>query len=139
MGIAVLGLAQFALAQSSVVEPKAGSALRTTVLNGLRPTVERDLNQKVQFKVYGLRVYKGWAFFEGSALQPNGNEANLRITHYRSRIGTAGFGGDEMFALLKLSGKQWKVKAYVFGPTDVTWVDWWGKPYYAPRAVFPGL
>jgi hypothetical protein len=139
IAILALTLAPFAMAQSTVVQPKVGNPLREAVLNGLRPTVEKDLNQKVVFKVFTLRVYKGWAFFSGSALQPNGNDANLKISHYRNLIGDPGFGGDEMFALLKLSGKKWKVKAYVFGPSDLPWAGWWDSPYYAPRNVFPPL
>lgn len=123
--------------QDQLQKPKAGSALRKAVLDGLRPTVEKDLKQKVIFQVSQLRVYKGWALVFARPLQPRSKPIDFKKTHYREDIDAGMFDGDSLYALLRLSGKVWKVKTFVIGPTDVAWSGWMGEPYHAPKTLFP--
>ena len=58
--------------QNTVQKPAPGSKVRKAVLDGLRPSIEKDLKQKVIFKVETIRVYKGWAFVHVYPIQPNG-------------------------------------------------------------------
>ena len=137
--VALVAVAALAPAQSSVQKPKPGSALRKAVLDGLRPTIEKDLNQKVIFLVSQLRVYKGWALVFARSLQPNSKPINFKKTRYKEELEAGLFDGDSTYALLKLEGKKWKVKAFAIGPTDVAWSNWMEEPYFAPRALFPPL
>ena len=132
-----LALISVAPAQSKVVKPGAGSALRKEILNGLRPAIEKDLKQKVIFKVDELRVYDGWAYAHVHPLQPNSKPIDFRKTHYNELIKDGIFDGDSTYALLRLSKGKWVVKTFAIGPTDVVWSGWMGEPYNAPKTVFP--
>lgn len=129
----VIGLAQ------TVQQPAVGSKLRKQVLDGLRPTIEKDLKQKVIFKVETLRVYDNWAFVNVHPLQPNSKPIDFKKTKYKERLEEGSFDGSSTFALLKFNGKKWLVKDFVIGPTDVYWLSWMEAPHKAPKALFPKL
>lgn len=137
--IALTLVASLAIGQSSVQKPAPGSKLRKAVLDGLRPSIEKDLKQKVIFKVDTIRVYQGWAFVHVYPIQPNGKPINFKKTKYAESLEQGMFDGDSTYALLKQSGSKWRVKEFAIGPTDVVWSNWMEAPHYAPRAVFPPL
>ncbi len=126
-------------AQNTVQKPAPGSKVRKAVLDGLRPSIEKDLKQKVIFKVETIRVYKGWAFVHVYPIQPNGKEINFKKTKYAEALEQGAFDGSSTYALLRQSGSKWKVKEFAIGPTDVVWSNWMEGPHYAPRAIFPPL
>ncbi len=132
-------LPSFIGAQNTVQRPEVGSKLRKAVLDGLRPSIEKDLKQKVIFKVDEMRVYKGWAFVHVHPIQPNGKPINFKKTKYAESLEQGMFDGDSTYALLKQTGSKWRVKEFAIGPTDVVWSNWMEAPHYAPRAVFPPL
>lgn len=124
-------------AQAKVEKPAAGSKLRKAVLDALRPSIEKDLKQKVIFKVETIRVYDGWAFVKAQPLTPKSKPIDFKKTHHKQRIEDGVFDGDVIYALLKLKSKVWKVADFVIGPTDVYWSNWTGPPYSAPKEVLP--
>ena len=134
-----LALAAISTAQSSVQTPKPGTALRKAVLDGLRPSVEKDLKQKVIFKVDAMRVYKGWAFVHVHPIKPNGKPIDFRKTKYAEALEAGMFDGDSTYALLKQSGSKWVVKEFAIGPTDVVWSNWMGAPHHPPKQIFPPM
>ncbi len=86
-GLAVTLIAAIAVGQSSVQTPAPGSKLRKAILDGLRPSIEKDLKQKVIFKVGTIRVYKGWAFLHVHPIQPSGKSIDFRKTKYAEALG----------------------------------------------------
>lgn len=130
----LIALAVSGVAQKKTTTPKSGSAERRAIMDALRVPVEKDLKQKVIFKVNALRVLNGWAFLDGVPLQKNGKPIDYRKTKYRDALEADAF-DDGVYALLKKSAKGWRVKAFVIGPTDVAW-EGWDKQFGAPRAVF---
>lgn len=136
--IGLVLLAGSVLAQTAKLEkPAAGSKLRKAVLDGLRPTIEKDLNQKVVFKVSQIRVYDGWALVFARPLKPDLSAIDFKKTHYKALIDEGLFDGDSTFALLRLSKGKWVTKAFAIGPTDVAWSNWMAEPLNAPKALFP--
>ena len=135
--LAILGSA-FATAQTpKVIKPDMKNPLRKEVLNALRPSIEKDLKQKVIFKVESIRVYDGWAFVHVHPLQPNSKPIDFRKTKYKENLEAGMFDGSSTYALLRLSNKKWTVKDFVIGPTDVYWSNWMDAPYNAPKTLFP--
>ncbi len=127
-------LAMHGGAQKKLTTPKPGSQERKAIMDALRVPIEKDLKQKVIFKVDTLRVQKDWAFLGGVPLRENGKPIDYRKTHYRDAFESDAF-DDSVYALLKKSKKGWRVKAFVIGATDVAW-DGWDKEFGAPRAIF---
>jgi len=131
----VLVLAGAGFAQR-VYTPEKGSAERTAILNALRAPVEKELKQKIVFNVDAFNVQGVWAFLSGKPLDADGKgRPNYRNTPYQQAIDADMF-DNNYFALLKKTGKKWKVVHYAIGCTDVCYVTWW-KDYRAPKAIFP--
>lgn len=105
--------------------PKAGSAERKAIMNALRVPVQKTTKFPVIFRVGNLKAQSGWAFFQGSALHKDGKAIDDK------------FLWGEMAALLRKTGKTWKVLHWGFA-TDVSIVDEAKKKYpHAPRGIFP--
>lgn len=110
-------------------------AERKTILDALRPPVEKDLKQKIVFQVDTLRVLNDWAFLFGAPLRPDGQKPDFRKTQHQDAIDNGAF-DNNVSALLKRRGGKWTVVVFVIGATDVAW-DGWDTKYHAPRALFP--
>jgi hypothetical protein len=127
--------AAFAWAQS-VYTPKPGTAERKALMDALRIPVEKDVKQKVIFKVYHLKVSGSWAFVRAVPQKPDGSLVDYKNTKYQEALEAGMFDECATGLLQKRSGK-WKVVTFVIGPTDVVWEDW-DKRYGAPKAIFLG-
>ncbi|HKU97546.1 MAG TPA: hypothetical protein VJR58_19815 [Vineibacter sp.] len=106
--------------------------LRKVLLDVLRPTVETDLGQPVQFVVRILRVQGDWAFADVAPRTKDGREIDYRKTHHAQRIREGAFDGGYVQALLRNEVGRWTVKDFAVGPTDVYyagWPDTFGAPY----------
>lgn len=115
--------------------PAKGSAERKAILDALRIPVERELKQKVLFVAEHFNVSGNWAFVGGDPQAPEGGRPNYRGTPYQEAIDADMF-DNNFFAILKKTGKRWKVIHYDIGCTDVCYADWWRR-YKAPKAIFP--
>ena len=123
-----------ATAQETVYTPAAGSGERKAIMDTLRVPVERELKQKVVFKVDHLKVRSDWAFIRGVSEQPGGKAIDYRDTRYREAIEQGVF--DDWFcALLRRQGGKWKVVVYSIGATDVVY-EGWDKEHKAPSEIF---
>lgn len=129
----VLIVTTFSFAQS-VYSPAKGSPERTAILNALRIPVEKELKQKIQFSIETLKSNGAWAFLSGSPQNMKGGEPNYKGTEYQDAIDADMF-GNNIFALLKKTGKTWKVVKYEIGCTDVCYEPW-SANYKAPKAIF---
>ena len=121
-------------ARAQTTTPAAGSAERKAIAAALRAPVERELKQKVIFKIEHLKLQGGWAFLRGVPQRPDGGEVNYGSTPYGQRIEDGVF-DDGIVALLRKKAGKWQVVKYVIGATDVPYVTW-DKDYKAPSAIF---
>lgn len=109
-----------------------GDPLRATLLDALRPTIERDLGQKVKFVVRTLRKQNQWAFVVALPQKPDGKRIDFMKTRYADYIREGTFDSEDIYALLENAGGKWTVRDFVIGPTDVYyagWPDQFGAPY----------
>jgi len=123
-----------ARAQDGTTTPAAGSPERKAIAAALRAPVERELRQKVIFKIDSLKLKDGWAFLRGVPQRPGGGEVDYNSTPYRQRIADGVF-DDGIVALLRRKAGKWQVVKYIIGATDVPYVTW-DKDYNAPPAIF---
>lgn len=112
-----------------------GAPLRRTLLNTLRPSIEDELNQPVQFMVDRLRVQGDWAFYAGSIQQPNGRPIDFSMTRYASALENGVFDGPGTYGLMHRVKGRWTVTVFVIGPTDVAYIGW-PDEYGAPMSLF---
>lgn len=134
--ILALTLASLGLLQGRpVVDPVVGSPLRKAILDAYRPIVRKAVKKPFVFKVDWLRTNGTWAFFSGRLLQPDGRAFVYRGTAFQSAVDDGAF-DDLTSALLKRSGKAWRVVEWQVGATDVPWDGAW-KRHRAPRTIFP--
>ena len=125
-------LASAAPAQSPYT-PRAGSAERAAIMDAIRPLCERDLKQKVIFKVQHLRVARGFALARVVPLRPNGGDINYSRTKYRDELEAGAFDG-EGEALLRNDDGEWTLLEWRFGASD-TEVPIWLERHGAPRSI----
>jgi len=114
--------------------PAPGSAERRGIAEALRAPVEKELKQKVVFKIEHLKVSGGWAFLRGVPQRPGGGKVDYSATPYQQRIEDGVF-DDWICALLRKRAGKWQVVKYVIGATDVVY-EGWDEEYQAPSAIF---
>jgi hypothetical protein len=115
-----------------VTEVKPGTPLRKTLLDALRPRIEKAFRQKVKFEVRRLRTDGEWAFLDGMALQPNGKPIDLAKTPFKDEMDA--MDGPTVFVLMRKKSGRWSVITEAIGPTDLAWSDWDAR-FGVPRAV----
>ncbi|TWS99657.1 hypothetical protein [Reyranella sp. CPCC 100927] len=106
--------------------------MRKVLLDALRPTVETDLGQPVQFVVRTLRVQGDWGFAVVMPRTKDGREIDYRKTRHAQRIRDGVFDGGTVEALLHNQAGRWTVRDFAVGPTDVYYAGWpdrFGAPY----------
>ena len=114
--------------------PATGSAERRGIADALRAPVEKELKQKVVFKIDHLKASDDWAFLRGVPQRPGGGKVDYSATPYRQRIDDGVF-DDWICALLRKRAGKWQVVKYVIGATDVVY-EGWDAEYKAPSAIF---
>lgn len=135
--ILAFSMANFTLDQ--VHTPTSGSSERKAIMDALRVPTERDLKQKVIFKVGYLKVSGIWAFAMAEPLQPSGTRVKWERTHYAQEVKDDVF-GFTVIAILKKSGTKWKCLGYDLGATDLGPVDTFMRKYpEAPKSIFPKI
>jgi hypothetical protein len=132
IGLIILGLS---VSAQTVAHPEKGSAERAALLDTLRPSVEKELKQKIVFVINQVNVQGPWAFVDGRLRTTDGKVPTWKGTPY-AQAAKYGAQSDGISALLKRSGNRWRIVEKAIGCTDVCYVDWW-KRYKAPKAVFP--
>lgn len=131
----VIGLSFTSVFAQKVYTPEKGSNERTAILDTLRKPVEKELKQEIQFVINDFNVSGNWAFISGEPQTKAGERPDYSKTVYKEQVESDMF-DNNFFALLKKSGKKWKVVKYYIGCTDVCYANWW-EEYKAPKAIFP--
>jgi hypothetical protein len=126
-----------ALAQHTPQTPEPNSLERKAITNALRLPVEKELKQRVVFRLQHLKVQKGWAYLEGVPQQPDGKPVNYRNTRHQAAIDLGAF-DDGILALLRKEKGEWRVVICAIGSTDYP-APAWQQKYKAPRTIFPRL
>jgi hypothetical protein len=132
VSLIILGLS---VSAQTVEHPDKGSAERSALLDTLRPSIEKELKQKIVFVIHQINVQGTWAFVDGRLRTSDGKVPSWKGTPY-AKAASYGAQSDGISALLKRSGKGWRIVEKAIGCTDVCYVDWW-KRYKAPKAIFP--
>ena len=116
----------------------ANHPLRKPILDGLRALVEKDIKQKVIFRVDILRVLGDFAFIKCEPRTPADKPIDFKKTHYKPDIEQNFWDGPTCWGLVRKVKGKWTGVVQVIGPTDVAWSNWTEKPYNAPKALlFP--
>jgi hypothetical protein len=131
---ALVIIAAVAASAQETQTPAPGSAERKAIADALRAPVEKELGQKVVFKIDHLKVDSGWAFLRGVPQRPGGGKVDYGSTPYRQRIEDGVF-DDWICALLRKKAGKWQVVKYVIGATDVVY-EGWDAEYKAPSEIF---
>lgn len=134
-GLVIIAVFATGVFAQKVYTPEKGSAERTKILDALRVPVEKELKQEIQFVVNEFNVSGNWAFISGEPQTKDGERPDYSKTDYKEDVEADMF-DNNFFALLKKSGKKWKVVKYYIGCTDVCYATWW-KDFKAPKAIFP--
>lgn len=131
----IIGLSVTSVLAQKVYTPEKGSAERTAILDTLRKPVEKELKQEIQFVVNDFNVSGNWAFISGEPQTKTGEMPDYSNTVYQEQVEAEMF-DNNFFALMKKTGKKWKVVKYFIGCTDVCYANWW-EEFKAPKAIFP--
>ena len=102
------------------IEPPAGSQLRRSILDGLRPAVEKQLGPDVEFKVTLIRVQGDWAFVIVDPQRKGGTPIDgWRIfgEHFGNMDGLRAEG------VLRRRHGRWVLVDHAIGATDVWYCD----------------
>ena len=113
--------------------PATGTPERREIMDVLRVPCERDLRQKVIFKVSLLNVVGDWALARVTPTQPNGQDIDYRKTKYREAFEADMFDGEGEALLRKKAGK-WTLMEWRFGATDTEVMEWL-KKYQIPKTI----
>ena len=136
LAIAMAALSWLGAAHAQViVSPSKGSALRSDILNALRPAIAREIGGHVSFVVHTLRVMDRWAYVSADPVRPDGHPIDWRTTKFRRDVEADMFSGLMLALLRRSDAGQWAVADYALGPTDVAWVEWIDK-HKVPEALF---
>ena len=131
--ISLLFLGVLHCAAQQAHTPPPGSAERRAIMDAIRPACERDVGEKVIFRVQHLRVIGGWALARVMPIRPDGAEIDYSRTRYR-QVQAEGAFDAEGEALLRREGTAWKLLEWRFGATD-TEVTIWFEKYGAPASL----
>lgn len=123
-----------ARAQDVPQTPEPNSPERKAIMNTLRVPLEKELKQRVVFRIRRLKVQNGWAFLEGVPHQPDGKPVNHRNTRHQTAIEAGAF-DDGILALLRKEEGAWRVVVYDIGSTDYPAPSCQQK-YKAPPGIF---
>lgn len=122
-------------------EPERGTATRSALMDAIRPHVEWDLGQPIEFVVNDLRVSGDVAFASLAPQRPGGTPIDLRDTPWYRRNWDPNsdfmdfMDGTHTEVLYRRVRDTWVAVHFAIGATDV-WYDW---DEYCPeyRSVIP--
>jgi len=107
---------------------------RKAILDAARTHFERVIGGKLIFSVSTLRQKGDWAFLLARPLRPGNKTIDWRRTQFAEAWREGAF-DEGVIALLRRSGRGWRVLEGIVGATDVPYGCWW-KKYGAPKSLF---
>ncbi len=134
LAFAFLSLAAGA-AEAQIVAAERGSALRSEILDAIRPTFAAESNGAVEFVVRRVNVFGDWAYGEVVLQRPGGGTIDWSKTVYADDFAQGMFDPAQSIFLLHYTPTGWEVSEFATGPTDIAW-DSWRTDHKLPRALF---
>lgn len=130
LSLSLLLAAGMALPAQAWTEPQRGTALRSDLMDALRPHAEKVFGTPVVFVVQDLRVEGDVAFGMLQPVRPDGTEISINDLQspYADGEEEEFWGGPDMQALYQKSGDTWVAVHHTYGATDA----WWADPYFCP-------
>lgn len=119
---------------AELMTPARNTRLRKDLLNVAREPVEADLGRDIVFVVSVLRTDGHWAYLQGVPHNPDGSRINWATTRFAREMQQGVMSDVAMVLMRKLDGR-WGVLDYIFGPTDVYWLNW-ANAYELDEALF---
>jgi hypothetical protein len=113
--------------------PPPGSAERKAIMDQIRVPCEKDLKQKVVFKVDLLKISGEWAAARVTPVRPDGGQIDYRKTKYKEAFEADAFESNGEAFLRKMNG-MWKLLHWRFGGTDTELIEW-VREAGAPEAI----
>lgn len=112
------GAAQ-AQAVSATAPATPGTAQRRAILDALRPAIEAQIGDDVEFVVRQIRVVRGWAFVMAEPQRRGGGaiDGHLYFPYFDE------MGGLTVTALLRYRNRRWNLVEQAIGATDVWFCD----------------
>jgi hypothetical protein len=113
----------------SYYEPERGNATRSALMDAIRPHVEWDLGQPIEFVVNDLRVSGDVAFASLAPQRPGGTPIDLRDTPWYRRNWDPNsdfmdfMDGTHTEVLYRKMRDTWVAVHFAIGATDV-WYAW---------------
>ena len=124
-GVALL--AGGAAAAQGYAEPQRGTATRAALMDAIRPHVEWELGQPIEFVVDGLRVAGDVAYGSLSPQRPGGGAIDLYTTPgFRRGMNPEHMDGTHVAVLYRRLRETWVAVHHSIGATDV----WFAGPEY---------
>ena len=135
LGVSALGGAP--VVAQSYSEPARGTATRAALMDAIRPHVEWDLGQPIEFVVDELRVAGDVAYGSLSPQRPGGGAIDLYDTpgYRRGEMEPEYMDGTRVAVLYRKLRETWVAVHHSIGATDV----WFAAPDYCIEyaAVIP--
>jgi hypothetical protein len=133
--LAVATALAFGVPNQKPTTPAPGSADRKAIMDALRPAFEKHVGKPVVFVVQSLRVVSPWALASFEPRRTATKPIDWKKTKFKEDF-EQGVMDSISLALLKKSGKKWKVVELAIGPTDYPVEDWL-KHHKAPKSLIP--
>jgi hypothetical protein len=114
--------------------PARGTDLRKALMAAARAPIEAEIGREIVFVASVLRTDGTWAYLQAEPRNPDGSPIDWTSTPFAAEIKKGVMSDTAMVLMRKVSG-EWRVNDYVFGPTDVYWLNW-ANAYELDEALF---
>lgn len=117
-----------------LMTPSRNTDLRRALMDAARTPIAAEIGQDIIFVVSVLRTDGTWAYLQAEPRNPDGSAIDWSGTPFAGDMRN-GVMSDVAMVLLRNDGSEWGVFDYIFGPSDVYWVNW-ANAYQLDEALF---
>ena len=114
--------------------PARGTDLRKALMAAAREPIEAEIGQSIVFVASVLRTDGTWAYLQAVPHNPDGSPIDWAKTPFAAEMKKGVMSDTAMVLMRKVQG-EWTVNDYIFGPTDVYWLNW-ANAYELDEALF---
>lgn len=117
-----------------LMTPARGTDLRKALMAAAREPIEAEIGQSIVFVASVLRTDGTWAYLQAVPHNPDGSPIDWAKTPFAAEMKKGVMSDTAMVLMRKVQG-EWTVNDYIFGPTDVYWLNW-ANAYELDEALF---
>ena len=103
-------------------------------MGAARIPIEAEIGREIVLVASVLRTDGTWAYLQAVPHNPDGSKINWAKTPFAAEM-KKGVMSDTAMILMHNQSGQWSVTDYIFGPTDVYWLNW-ANAYDLDEALF---